>query len=256
MKPSDISSNERELPFSRRGWGNVPRQEPSSHEFLARKHAVLFSIAVILYIGVGGTLKAGEYGVIEIKNAFILETALWIAFLWSVYRFRVICFERFQDFQKKACYLAEQHLNPNPKWSWLNIEERFKEAITNLDEHGKKRVKSFYSELQNIDEPRKLTFRAELHTYSGGKAEEDLKHGSTIWVYATRIENSQLGNDGVQIAPIHIDASETRKILFRAYGLLIRWDDSFSEWIVPWILIVGAFFLLYFRIGSTIYSAA
>ena len=43
-------------------------------------------------------------------------------------------------------------------------------------------------------------------------------------------------------------------ILFRSYRLLARWDDSFSEWIAPWVMIVISMICFYIRIYENIVS--
>ena len=91
--------------------GVIHRVEPTAHEFRARRGAMLLSASVILYIAVDGTIQSGSYGIIEIARAEILELALAIAFVWSVYRFRVVCFDRFQEYHKKACTLANYNIH-------------------------------------------------------------------------------------------------------------------------------------------------
>ena len=247
------ATTQRELPYSVGTNFLIERKEPTSHEFLARKHAVIWAIVVILYVAVDGSLKSGVYGLLEIDSTFILEPAFFIIFVWSVYRFRVVCFDRFQECHNKAYSLIDQNVHLGSKWTWSDFSKQLGNLNAELKENEKIRILKVLGEIPNFDEYPKIkgiTLTSKLNRES--TREGSLRNCLYLSITATKSEDK--GPD-VDITSIRIEASETRRLLFRAYWLLIRNDDSFSEWVVPWLLIGFAFLSLYYRNGTTIISA-
>lgn len=242
----------RELPLSHKGTGEFERVEPTSHEFRARKQVFALSIAIILFVAAGGELNPGGYGLIKVGNAAILESALYLAFLWTVYRYRVVCFDRITDFHKKAIRLIEQNVGWGSRIDWLNLETMYKEAIKNITPDQDGRIRSRLGSVPaSSEELKKFVSEINYQTYIG-KGVPDLLHNSHFEIRARKVDS---GASPLLVVTINIDGPTTRRLFFHAYKLLIRYDDSFSEWIAPWFLISIAFLMLYFRLASEIKNA-
>lgn len=257
MAQQHETSKIRELGLNRKYAGTeINRIEPTAHEFRSRKHAMVFSIMVVLYVLAGAELQAGTYGIIKINNVQILEATFYIAFVWSIYRFSVICFGNTDAFFKKAIEIVGQHIHLNYRGSWIDIDDRYMENISKMSDKMKDYINSKLGSIPDINSKHdEIHFTYSLHTYSGGGLPiSDYANGGSIYINASRMKYP-VNEKEQQIGSVHVNRLEIQRVLLRAYKILVCCDDSFSEWIAPWVLVFAAFICLYYRLFITILHA-
>ena len=130
----------RDFPYSRSGWASVVRNAPTAHEYRSRKNAMLAAIAMILYVGLNVSLKSGTYGIINISNVVTLEISFYISFLWCIYRFRVVCFDRIAEWDEKVITVINQNISVTGTRSWIDMRDRFLNATKDIDDKTRSRI--------------------------------------------------------------------------------------------------------------------
>jgi len=247
----ETNIKKREFPYYRNGWGSgsINRNEPSAHEFRSRKNTMLLSTAMILYVGLEATIQGGAYGIINISNPIVLEFTFYATYLWCIYRYRVVCFDRIEEWNDNVISIINQNISIHWMNSWINVEDRYLENVQNIDDRTKINLKKQFGEMPDLQNlPKGIGIKLEFYSFSGLLEPIDIFGRCSLSVKTTK--GSSIPEVG--LFNINLKFHEIVFVLFRSYKLLARWDDSFSEWIAPWLLIVISFVCLYVRIFNVI----